>query len=41
LSRTLRARDNGAADKHPRLARREAPHHHADKPPRYAPEERA
>ena len=26
----LRARDNGAADKHPLLARREAPHNHAD-----------
>lgn len=30
LSRTLRVRDNGAADKHPRLARREAPRNHAD-----------
>jgi len=26
LSRTLRARDNGAADRHPLLAWREAPH---------------
>jgi hypothetical protein len=30
LSRTLRARDNGAADEHPRFAQREAPHNHAD-----------
>ena len=32
LSRTLRARDNGAADEHPLLARREAPHNQRIKP---------
>ncbi|MCC8985554.1 MAG: hypothetical protein LM513_03090 [Nitrospira sp.] len=32
LSRTLRVRDNGAADCHPLAARREAPHNHADEP---------
>ena len=31
-SRTLRARDHGAADCHPLLVRREAPHHLRIKP---------
>ena len=32
LPRTLRARGNGAADRHPLIARREAPPNHADQP---------
>ena len=32
LSRTLRARDNGAADKHPPVAWRSAPHNQRMKP---------